>query len=83
MSNHEGYVILVKAIFPYNVGFGVLTAVVMNSFVFWDIMPCSPLKVDRRFGATCRLHLQGRRLSQTTHQREGGSKQSCLLFASC
>jgi hypothetical protein len=32
------------------VGFEVLTAVVMNSSVFWDIMPCSPLKVNRRFG---------------------------------
>jgi hypothetical protein len=24
------------------------------------IKPCSPLKVNRRFGGTCRLHLQGR-----------------------
>jgi hypothetical protein len=23
---------------------------VMESFVFWDITPCSPLKVNRRFG---------------------------------
>jgi hypothetical protein len=23
-----------------------------NSFVFWRIMPCSPLKVSRRFGRT-------------------------------
>jgi ribosome maturation factor RimP len=34
----------------YCVGFEVLTAVVMKSNVFWDIMPCSPLKVNRRFG---------------------------------
>jgi hypothetical protein len=26
----------------------------------WDITPCSPLKVNRRFGGTYRLHLQGR-----------------------
>jgi hypothetical protein len=26
--------------------------------IFWDITSCSPLKVDRRFGGTCRLHLQ-------------------------
>jgi hypothetical protein len=31
----------------------------MLSSVFWDITPCSPLKVSRCFGGTCRLHLQG------------------------
>jgi hypothetical protein len=33
--------------------FEVLTAVVMKSSIFWDIMPCSPLIVNRRFRATC------------------------------
>jgi hypothetical protein len=33
----------------------------MNSTVLWDIMPCSPLSVNRRFGGTYRLHLQGRK----------------------
>jgi hypothetical protein len=28
------------------VGFEVLTAVVMKSIIFWDVMPCSPLKVS-------------------------------------
>jgi hypothetical protein len=28
-------------------------------------MPCSPLKVNRRFGGTCLLLLQDRRISQT------------------
>jgi hypothetical protein len=32
-----------------------LTVVVRKSSIFWDIMPCSPLKVDRRFGGTCLL----------------------------
>jgi hypothetical protein len=32
----------------------------MQSSIFWDITPCSPLKINRRFGGTC-LHLQGRR----------------------
>jgi hypothetical protein len=27
-------------------GFEVLTTVVRNSPIFWDIMPCSPLKVN-------------------------------------
>jgi hypothetical protein len=26
------------------------------SYIFWDITPCSPLKVNRRFGITFRLH---------------------------
>jgi hypothetical protein len=34
------------------VGFEVLTAVVMKSYIFWDITPCIPLKVNRRFGGT-------------------------------
>jgi hypothetical protein len=45
-----------------HVGFKVLTAVVLKSSVFCDITSCSQLKVIRRFGVTCRLHLQGRRI---------------------
>jgi hypothetical protein len=43
------------------VPFEVFTAVVMKSIVFWNMTPCSPLSVNRRFGGTYRLHLQGRR----------------------
>jgi hypothetical protein len=39
-------------------------AVVVKSSVVWDITPCSALNVNRRFGGTCRLHLQGRRISK-------------------
>jgi hypothetical protein len=39
-----------------NVGSGALTAVVMKSSAFWDITPCSPVKVDRRLLACCLLH---------------------------
>jgi hypothetical protein len=35
------------------VGFEVLTAVVVKSSIFCDIKPCSPLKVNRRFGRKC------------------------------
>jgi hypothetical protein len=41
------------------VGFEVLTPVVMKSSTFWDITPCSPLKVKVHFGGICRLQLQG------------------------
>jgi hypothetical protein len=33
----------------------------MKSTLFCDIMPCSPLSVNRRIGGTYRLHLQGRK----------------------
>jgi hypothetical protein len=36
--------------------------VVMNS-IFWNITSCSPLKVSCRFERTCRLHLQGGKIS--------------------
>jgi hypothetical protein len=31
----------------------------MKSTIFWDITPCSPFSVNRRFRGTYRLHLQG------------------------
>jgi hypothetical protein len=29
----------------------------MTSSTLWDVKPCSALKVERRFGGTCRFHL--------------------------
>jgi hypothetical protein len=46
---------------------------------FWDITPCSPLKFNRRFGRTCRLHLQGRKISQARNQRD--SRPACQLLS--
>jgi hypothetical protein len=51
--------------------FDVLTAVVMKSFVFWDMASYSP-----RFGGICRLHLEVRRISQGRKQREADKKPS-------
>jgi hypothetical protein len=45
------------------IGFEVLTAMVMKSTIFWDITLCNPLSVNRRFGVTYRLHLQGKKIS--------------------
>jgi hypothetical protein len=42
----------------WQVGFEVLTAVVMDVATFWDIAQCSP-HVNRRFGRTYHFHLQG------------------------
>jgi hypothetical protein len=55
----------------------------VKSYVFWDITPCSPFKVNRRFGGTCRLHPQSRRISQRRHQHEGSKKHSLLVPDSC
>jgi hypothetical protein len=34
---------------------------ILKGTIFWDITPCSPLRFNRRFGGTYRLHLQGRK----------------------
>jgi hypothetical protein len=47
-----------------------LIAVVMNSSILWDIMPCDQLYIHRCFAGRCHLHLQGRRKSQARCQRE-------------
>jgi hypothetical protein len=53
-----------------HIRFEVLTAVDMKRSIFWNIMPCSPLKVNWHFGGTCRSLLHGRRISQARNQRE-------------
>jgi hypothetical protein len=65
-------------------GFESLTTLVTKSSVFWDITPCSPLKINRRFGRTCHLHLQGRRISQARNQHESSACHllSCLTYSS-
>jgi hypothetical protein len=42
------------------VGFKVVTEVVMNDAIFWDIAPCSPY-LRRRFRGTYHFHLHGRK----------------------
>jgi hypothetical protein len=41
-----------------------------KSTTFLDITPCRPLKVNRPFRGTCRLHLQGTRISREGNKRE-------------
>jgi hypothetical protein len=45
----------------------------MKSSIFADITPCSPLKVNRRFGGTVRIHLQ--------HISGGEHSKLCLPLA--
>jgi hypothetical protein len=44
-------------------------------------MPCSPLKVDRCFGRTYHLNLQGRRISLARNQRGPGCKKCSRFLA--
>jgi hypothetical protein len=51
--------------------------------VLWDTTPCSPVKVNRRFGGTYHLHLRGGRLSEARNQRDpenGGDVPSNRLL---
>jgi hypothetical protein len=54
----------------------------MKRSIFWDITLCSPLKVNRCFGGTCRLQLQGRRISPARNQRKS-RWQAELTLVSC
>jgi hypothetical protein len=38
--------------------FEILTEVFMKSSIFWDIIPCSPFKINQHFGGKIRLYLQ-------------------------
>jgi hypothetical protein len=62
---------------PHKARFETLT--VMKRTIFLDITPCSLLKVNRRFGGTYHLHLQGRRICQARYQRE--SRWQAELFS--
>jgi hypothetical protein len=44
-----------------------------KSSIFWDLNPCSLLKVNRCSGGPYRLHFQGWRVSQARNQHEAGS----------
>jgi hypothetical protein len=49
----------------------------VNNVVFWDIMPCSPLTVNRRFGGIYRLHLQS-----SPTRKQAACRVTCLAYFS-
>jgi hypothetical protein len=69
MNALNTYVIYGLPLYFGFVGFQDVTAVVMKSTVFWEIM-CSPLKVNRHLGETYRLHFHGLKISRTRNQNE-------------
>jgi hypothetical protein len=46
------------------VGFEVFTAVTMKNAVFWGVAPCRCGRLNRHFGGSYRLHLQGRKIRE-------------------
>jgi hypothetical protein len=67
-------------VYMADVEFDVLCNHLKNT-IFWDITSCRPLKVNRRFGATFRLHLQGRKISRVRNQRESRWKAELCFHA--
>jgi hypothetical protein len=57
-----------------------LTDVVMKICTFWDVTPCSPLKLNQRYRGKRRLNLHGWRVSRKKKQHETGSKQTLSDF---
>jgi hypothetical protein len=57
-----------------NFGYNLLTY--LKIYIFWDITPCSPMSVNRRFGETC-LYLQG----QTKPSKKPAWSRQQALFA--
>jgi hypothetical protein len=64
-----------------NGAFYVLITVVMKSPISWAITPCNSLKFNRCFVRICRLHLQGRRISQARNRRESRKKSYSKMQA--
>jgi hypothetical protein len=54
---------------------------IKKSSILWDIIPCIPLKVSRRFGGTYRLHLQSRRIREVRNRYEACSRQCFTLVS--
>jgi hypothetical protein len=50
-----------------NIGFEIYTPVITKSSIFWDVTPCSPLKIDVSEEHVCIFRVET--------QRETGSKQ--------
>jgi hypothetical protein len=60
LSRSEGFPICGYCVQDNYLRLQVLTAVTMNSTIFWDATLCSLIEVHRRFGGTYGLHLQTR-----------------------
>jgi hypothetical protein len=73
---------LVRVFIKEFVGFEVLTAVVARNCNFWNIMQCSPLKVNR-FGRTYCVHRQGLKRRLILYGLHGVIFQATASFVNC
>jgi hypothetical protein len=60
MFDHSSHIKNVRV----DVGFELLTAMVIKCSIFWNITPRGHPKNNERLRGTCRLHFQARRMSQ-------------------
>jgi hypothetical protein len=51
----------------------------MNSFTFWDITPCSPLKFNRLFAEICCCLFQVRGVSQASDDQKANNYLLLLI----
>jgi hypothetical protein len=66
-----------------DIRFEVLTAVVIKHCIISDIIPCTVLEMNRRFGWTYHLHIHGLKISQIRYKHEATSFVTCLMMVSC
>jgi hypothetical protein len=59
-------------------GFEVLTAVIMKSYIFWDIKPYNPLEVNGSFRGTFLLHFEVQRINQARKLHGTHNKKSVV-----
>jgi uncharacterized protein YifN (PemK superfamily) len=48
----------------------------MQGTAFWHVIPCSPVRIERRVRRTYHLHLHGERISETGNQQQTSGWQS-------
>jgi hypothetical protein len=70
--------IILEKILRKSLGLEVLTSVVMRNSVFWDITPCCPLKMNRRFGE--RVASIFRSKNKTNKKPVRSRSQACSLL---
>jgi hypothetical protein len=54
----------------------------VESIIFWNVTPCSPVEVHGLFTATYCLHLQGRRVSNKQKRKQKTKLVAYLSFSS-
>jgi hypothetical protein len=52
----------------------------LESCNYWDITPHNPFKLNRRFGGTCRLNLQGQIISQGRSMKQRARKTNVVSY---